>query len=421
MASKIPVAEIVAVGNELLRGDVVDTNSAHIAAELGRLGIETRFHSAVGDIQSQLLKVLGSAAERADIVIVTGGLGPTKDDITREAVAACAKSRLVLDEDSLKRIEDFFRQRGYTPSENNLAQAMMPEGASVIPNPRGTAPGFMLEIGSALMLVLPGVPAEMKLMLEQTVLPHLHKLGLGGRVRLCRRLHIFGPGESSIDSKIRGWLDPEGNPSIGITVAGGIITVSISAIAPNEAAASTLIRKPESEIRKALGELVFGTDDETLQQATARLLLEQGLTLATAESCTGGLLTSMLVETAGVSASLVGGIVAYSNELKIRELGVPGGLIDEKGAVSPEVAEAMAKGARERLGADLGVAITGIAGPEGGTSTKPVGLVYIALADADTSDVRAHRFRGSRNEIRTRAAYTALNMLRLHLLDRPVG
>ncbi len=418
MAGQTPVAEIVAVGSELVQGNVVDTNSAYIARALGRLGIQTRLHCAVGDILPQLVEALQQAYRRAEVVIVTGGLGPTKDDITRQAVAASAGRGLVPDEDSLKRIEEFFRHRGYKPTENNLAQAMIPEGATVIPNPRGTAPGFMLEVQSARVFALPGVPGEMKLMLEQSVIPHLVKLGLGGQVRISRQLHMFGEGESSIDSKIRQWLDPEGNPGIGITVTGGIITVTLAATAADEAAAESLVRKPESEIRKALGELVFGTDDETLQQATARLLLERRLTLATAESCTGGLVTGMLVETPGVSASLLGGIVAYSDELKVVELGVRRKLLEKKGAVSPEVAQAMARGARERLGADIGMGITGIAGPEGGTPAKPVGLVYIALADRESYRTRECRFRGSRNEVRTRAVHTALNMLRLYLLHR---
>jgi len=418
MAGQTPVAEIVAVGSELVQGNVVDTNSAHIARELGQLGIQTCFHCAVGDILPQLVGVLEQAYGRADVVIVTGGLGPTRDDITRQAVAVSAGRGLVPDEDSLKRIEEFFRQRGYQPTENNLAQAMMPEGAAVMPNPRGTAPGFMLEVESARVFALPGVPGEMKLMLQQSVIPHLVRMGLGGQVRISRQLHMFGEGESSIDSKIRQWLDPEGNPGIGITVTGGIITVTLAATAADEAAAHTLIRKPESAIRKALGELVFGTDDETLQQVTARLLLERRLTLAMAESCTGGLVTSMLVETPGVSASLQGGIVAYSDEVKVVELDVPRKLLEEKGAVSPEVAQAMARGARERPGADIGMGITGIAGPEGGTPAKPVGLVYMALAEGGTCQTRECRFRGSRNEIRTRAAHTALNMLRLYLLHR---
>ncbi len=418
MTPNPPVAEIIAIGSELVRGDVVDTNSSHIARRLADIGIETHFYSVVGDVAPQIVEVLENACRRSDLIIVTGGLGPTKDDITRQAVASVSQTKLVFDQASWDHIEQLFRHHGYTFTDNNRAQAMIPEGASVIPNPRGTAPGFSLEISSALLITLPGVPGEMQAMLEASVIPDLvsRRLGRGASVR--RKLNMFGEGESSIDSKVGQWLAPSGNPSVGITARAGVITIALQATAADEESARNLIAEPEKRIRAALGELVFGSDDETLQEAVAKLLVAQGLKIAVAESCTGGLLMSRLVEVPGISQALMGGVVAYSNDIKGDKLGVSQELLDEKGAVSSEVAQAMAAGVREHFSADLGVAITGIAGPTGGTPEKPVGLVYIALVHEGGSEVRACHFRGGRADIRSRSVSTALNLLRLHLLHR---
>lgn len=413
-------AELVAVGSELTSGHVLNTNVCWLSQRLADCGIRTVFHTTVGDEAERMAEALRTATRRADLVIVTGGLGPTRDDFTREVIARAAGKPLVRHQPSVEDIAGKFRRFGARLTENNLQQAYIPEGAEVIPNRRGTAPGFALRVGGAVVVALPGVPREMKLMFSDWVEPYLRRQGLCRGVHLTRQLHCFGAGESAIDSRIRHLMAPDHNPVVALLAQEGTITVKMTATADTPAEARRLLDETEQEVRGLLGRLVFGRDGEGLEDAVAKLLLAEGKTLAVAESCTGGLVSSLLTRVPGISAAFLMGVVAYANEAKTALLGVPGGLIEAHGAVSPEVARAMAEGVRRRAGADLACAVTGIAGPTGGTETKPVGLVWFAVSDEAGTEVFERRFRGARTEVQLRAAKTVLNALRLRLLGESV-
>ena len=407
-------AEVISVGDELVLGQIVDTNAAYLATRLAELGIETILHTAVGDDHERLVETLRTASQRCDLVLVTGGIGPTKDDITRHAIAEAAHAPLVLHDELVTTLHERFHSRGYTMPESNKVQAMIPEGATIIPNAFGTAAGFRIRINAADVAVLPGVPPEMKPMFEDELVPWLRR-EYAGRAIVVRRLLSFGLPESTVGEKIGHRMDRGSNPLVGLLATDAVITIKIIATADSEDEAQRMIEPIEREARDAIGDAIFGTDDDTLEIAVARLLDERGMTIATAESCTGGLVASRLTDVPGISQFLLEGVVTYSNEAKTRLLGVPEELFATVGAVSPEVAKAMAEGMRERSGADIAVGITGIAGPGGGTDEKPVGLVYIAVADAAGTDVEQRNFRGPRTIIKDRAAKTALNLLRLRM------
>jgi len=410
-------AELVSVGSELTSGHVTNTNVCYLSQRLAECGIQTAFHTTVGDDAERMAEVLRTACRRADVVVVTGGLGPTRDDFTRDIIAQVAGRTLLCHQPSVEDIREKFRRFGATLTENNLQQAYLPEGAEVIPNRRGTAPGFALRIGRALLMTLPGVPREMRLMFEQWVEPYLRRQGYCRGVHVTRQLHCYGAGESAIDTRIRHLMAPDHNPVVALLAQEGTITVKLTASAGTPEEAERLLEATEGEVRELLSHLVFGRDGEQLEDAVVRLLLEQGKTLAVAESCTGGLVSSMITRVAGVSAAFLTGVVAYSNHAKVALLGVPEALIAKHGAVSAEVARAMAEGVRERAGADLACAVTGIAGPTGGTAGKPVGLVWMAVAEEAGTETFDRRFRGSRTEVQLRAAKTILNHLRLRLLS----
>ncbi len=411
-------AEFLAVGSELTSGHVVNTNACYVSQRLAACGIQTVFHTAVGDDEERMARAIRLAAGRADVVIVTGGLGPTRDDFTREVIAGVAGKELVCHQPSVADITEKFRRFGATLTENNLQQAYLPEGAEVIPNQRGTAPGFALYMDRALVIALPGVPLEMKLMLGDWVEPHLRQLGYCRGVHLTRQLHCYGVGESAIDARIRHLMSPDANPVVALLAQEGTITVKMTATDETTQAAEELLEETEREVRDLLRDLIFGRDGEGLEHAVARLLLEQKKTLAVAESCTGGLVSSMLTRVPGISASFLLGVVAYCNEAKTRLLRVCPELIGAHGAVSAEVARALAEGVRQVAGSDLACSLTGIAGPRGGTEEKPVGLVWMAVAGERGTEVLRRNFRGSRTEVQLRAAKTALNALRLTLLSR---
>jgi nicotinamide-nucleotide amidase len=400
------------VGTELVQGLIADTNSAWVSQRLAAMGIPTDYHTSVGDDVDALVDVVRQAAARSDVVIVSGGLGPTADDITREALARAAGVPLVLHPESLEVIASRFATWGREMAENNKAQAWLPEGAEVMPNAHGTAPGFVVRIDRASVFVLPGVPRELYAMFDEKVSPRLLEAGASSGVIRMRRILCFGPGESSVDLKIRDLMAPGREPNVGILVRDYIITVKITARAETVTEADALIAETEREVRARLGDIVFGADDDTLAEVTARELISRGLTVATAESCTGGLIAKELTDVPGISASFIGGVVCYANEAKHELVGVSEETLGEHGAVSEEVAAALAGGVRKRTGADVAVSTTGIAGPAGGTEEKPVGLVYIALASGEGVDVKRCMFHGSRDRIRTRATLTALDMLR---------
>ena len=405
-------AEVITVGTELVQGLVVDTHSAWISTRLAGLGIPTDYHTSVGDDVERLERLIRRASSRSGVVIVVGGLGPTADDITREAVARAVDRTLVLHQPSLDTISKLFADWGREMSDNNRSQAWLPEGAEVMPNSCGTAPGFILEAAGSLVFAFPGPPHELHAMMDDAALPRLRSLKPLPEVLCLRRLHCFGVGESQVDEKIRHLMSPERNPNVGLLVSNYVITVKLTARAASTEEAAALNAGTEREIRGLLGDIVFGTDDETMAGVVARELMSRGRTIAVAESCTGGMIAEWLTDVSGISRSFLAGVVSYSDDAKREMLGVPGELLERHGAVSEPVAAAMAEGVRRRTGADVSVAVTGIAGPTGGTPDKPVGLVYIALADDSGVDVRECGFHGTRDRIRCRTALTALDRVR---------
>jgi len=410
---------IVAIGDELLLGQTVDTNSAWLAEQVAEIGLRPVLHLTVGDDAERIAWALRTAADTARVVLVTGGLGPTADDLTRQGLASAMGVQLHLDEECLRQIREYFAWRGREMPEANRSQAMIPAGAAAIRNSCGTAPGIRAELGGSLVFVMPGVPREMREMFQNSVRPELTRLA-GGRAIVSRTLLCYGAGESDIASKISDLMARGRNPAVGTTPQETIIGVRIVAEGASPEEARRLAAETEREVRRRLGDLVFGEDGETLADAVARLCFETGCTVATAESCTGGLIAKSLTDISGSSRYFVRGYVTYSNSSKVELLAVPDELIRTRGAVSAEVAEAMAKGCRLRSGVDYALAVTGIAGPTGGSAEKPVGLVYIALDGPDGCEVRQFRFGEhlERWQVRDRARKAALNMLRLALLKR---
>jgi len=407
-------AIILAVGDELVSGETVDTNSAYLAGELGLLGIETLAHRTVGDDEEAITAALLGAAAEAPLVLVTGGLGPTQDDLTRHALARAMGSELALDEACLAEMEAFFARRGRTMVEANHIQAMIPAGAETLANSCGTAAGIAARLNEAMVYVMPGVPMEMREMFAAEITPRLPR----SDVAIVQHLvHAYGTGESNIGATIGDLMaDRKGPVTVGTTVAAGLITVRITARAATADEAEARAEAVADDVRRRLGKLVVGEGDVTMAPAIGGLLSRYGRTLATAESCTGGMIGRMITDAPGASAYYVGGIVAYANEVKIAHLGVPAETLAAHGAVSEEVAEAMARGCRSCFATDWAVSVTGIAGPGGGTEDKPVGLVYIALAGPDGCTVHRHVFPGPRDQVRHRTATAALNHLRLALL-----
>ena len=409
-------AEIVSIGDEILLGMIADTNSAYLSDKLANHGIAVRRQTTVGDDLDAITDAVSAASGRADLVIVTGGIGPTADDVTRQAVAAAANAPLRMDDEWLAVIQGKFQRRKVEMPKSNQVQALIPEGAARIFNPSGTAAGFYLMIDGAEVAVFPGVPPELKAMFEQEYLPGLLERAATGRVIVTRSVKCFGLPESLINEKIERLMGPGKNPLVGLLAKDAVISVKVTASAEHERTALAMIGEVKQQVRERLGDYVFGEDDDGLQTAVARLLGERGLTLCTAESCTGGLIAERLTEISGSSKYFLGGAVTYSNEMKTDLLGVPERLFGEVGAVSSEVAQAMAEGIRERTGADYGISVTGIAGPTGGTAEKPVGLVYIGIADLTGTQVKELRLSGAREHIRDRTAKHALNLLRLKVM-----
>ena len=405
--------EIVTIGTEILLGQLVDTNSVHVARVLADHGVDVFAKHSVGDNADRLAAMLEGVLARADGAVTTGGLGPTVDDLTKEAVAHAVGKRLVLHEPSLRAIEERFRAFGRPMTDNNRRQAMLPEGCVVLENPHGTAPGFVaLRDDGKFVACMPGVPREMRPMLAEKLVPWLvQRFGLRQQI-YTRTLHTVGIGESQLDQKVEDLFRSLENPKIAMLAHGGRVDVKIMAKASSSEEAEAMIAPLARELRARIGSGYFGDDDVTLPGAIVGELTRRGLTLATAESCTGGRVADEIVSVPGASAAFRGGVVAYDNSVKISLLGVAPGTLATVGAVSEETAVAMARGARERLGSDLAISTTGIAGPDGGTSDKPVGLVWFALAlQNGETETRRLTFPGNRADIRERATVAALGLL----------
>ncbi|HIJ67610.1 MAG TPA: competence/damage-inducible protein A [Planctomycetes bacterium] len=405
---------IISVGNELLAGLTVNTNASYLSRELMAMGIPAVSCYTVGDRIDSISRVLSQAAQQADIILITGGLGPTDDDLTRQALARFLQVELEFSEELLSRISDFFKRRDLKMSEKNKVQAYIPAGARAIANNVGTAPGIMAELNDKIFICLPGVPEEMTQMFARSVSPRLKQAG-GGQVVLSRKLNCFGTGESVIAEKLGNSMQRNRNPLINCTVSGGVITLHIVATAADRAIAEDMIEKDSQQLRALLGDIVYGRDEQTLAEVIGAKLRKLRKSLAVAESCTGGLIGKLLTDVPGSSDYFKCGWITYSNEVKVRELGVDGALIEKHGSVSKEVAIAMAEGVLARADTDFAIAVTGIAGPGGGTEQKPVGLVYIAVTGPGWKDIQRYIFSHSRGHIRYRTALTALNMLRLKL------
>jgi nicotinamide-nucleotide amidase len=408
-------AEIIAVGSELLTPDRQDTNSLFLTAELNKLGIEVVRKTIVGDERALLLEAFRDALNRVPIIISSGGLGPTEDDLTRETVAELLGRKLVHSEAVARAIEARFRSFGRPMTENNLRQAMVPEGAEPLENPRGTAPGLWLEKGDQVIALLPGPPRELKPLFLEQVLPRLQRRAPAGRM-FHRELRVTGLGESHVDH-LAGPIYTR-YPEVQTTVLAspGEVQIHLRMWSAEADHADRTLATLQQALDLALAERIFSRDGSPLEVVVAHELLQHHATISAAESCTGGLLAERLTTIAGSSAYFLGGVVCYSNELKTAWADVPAEMIATKGAVSAEVAAALAEGIRRRVGSTLGVGITGIAGPGGGSEEKPVGTVHIALAGPAGVRERAVRFIGDRDMIRMQASQAALDMVRLHFL-----
>ena len=405
-------ASVINVGNELLSGQTVSTNAAYLGEQLLSIGIPVVSTYIIGDEIESIVRSFNLAFNDADLVIATGGLGPTDDDLTRQALAKLLGSKLQLQEELLQRIETFFTSRNRQMSSRNKVQAYIPAGTKALANNLGTAPGIMAELKSKALYALPGVPLEMKQMFEESVLPELKKLS-DKQAIVVRKLRCFGTGESNIAELLGDIMDRGRNPLVNCTVSHGVITLHIIATAKDKSRAQRMVAKDEKFLRHKLGELLYGTGEQTLAEVVGEKLAQQKQTIAVAESCTGGCIAKLVTDIPGASRYFTYGWITYSNGAKISELGVPADLIEQHGAVSGQVAEAMARGARKRAGTTFAIGVTGIAGPTGASEQKPVGLVYISVDSDSGCSTKRFIFHHDRVSIRLRAAQTALNMVRL--------
>lgn len=403
-------AEVVFTGTELLLGQILNTHAQYLGQKLSDLGIKVFRHTTVGDDSEELAQAIREALQRADLVITTGGLGPTTDDLTMGAVTAALELPLVLSTAVLSWIEEYFAKIGRAVPENIIRQAYFPAGAVILPNPAGTAPGCIIEKEGKTVVVLPGPPRELVPIFEKHVVPFLSKkVGREGVLKF-RVLKLTGIAEYAAQERLQD-LDSQENPRIGYIVKPGEVHIRVTAQGRDESEAEQLVEEMVGKIEARLGEYVFACDDEEVEAKVGALLAARGYDIATAESCTAGLVAARLTEVPGSSEYFTGGIVAYANAVKEKVLGVPAAVLREHGAVSRTVAVAMAEGIRRLLGTTIGVGITGIAGPGGGTPQKPVGLVYIAVATPGGTEVREFHFPGRRFAVRQGAVNAALKMV----------
>lgn len=415
-------AEIIAIGSELVSGQSLDTNSQWLSRELSTLGIPVHFHTTLGDDLDENVAAFRIAIARADLILVSGGLGPTQDDLTREALALVADVPLVEKAEALEAITAMFARRSRPMAERNRVQALFPLGAEMVPNRVGTAPGIWMKVANAVVTCLPGVPSELRTMYEEQVRPRLSQFATSGRIILHHKINLFGKGESDVEAAALDLTARGRIPEVGITAHDATISFRISAEGATEDEARLAMEPTLTLIRERFIELIVGEGTGDVTEALLAQLVRTGSTLATAESCTGGLVAQMITAQPGVSAYFPGGVVSYANQAKQELLGVPASLLATHGAVSAEVAEAMAVGVRERFHATFGLSVTGIAGPTGGTPEKPVGLVFFGLATPD-GKVQTRRLEigpeQPREIIQRRSAKHVLNWARLALLALP--
>lgn len=423
-------AIILSIGDELVLGQSLDTNSQWLSRPLVAVGCDVSEHLTVPDHQRSIERTIHECSQRCDFLVITGGIGPTADDLTRQALAVVMRQELELSEAWLAKLEEFFRVRGRPMPESNRIQAMIPTGARMINNDHGTAagidakltverliPGHSPRPHECRVFVMPGVPKEMMPMFETDVLPHIQQAG-GGAAIVSKSLHTFGRGESSVAEQLGALMDRSRNPSVGTTVSGGIVTLRINSRFKTVQEATQQLEDTAQQCRAILGDLIWGEDDQTLQAVVGKMLSERKLEVATAESCTGGLLAKLITDVPGSSDYFTTGFITYSNRAKYERLGVSMEIINVFGAVSEKVVEAMASNARRLAKADIALAISGVAGPGGGSEAKPVGTVCIALSHEAGVIARQFFLPGDREWVRDRSAKTALAMLRFHLLGR---
>jgi len=411
-------AEIISIGNEILCGKIIDTNANYIINKLEDINLYVRHVSAVGDDEKELIDLLKAAFERSRVIITTGGLGPTEDDITFQSIARAFNLKLVKYQEAEEHMIKILNRIRVDISESNFKQAYLPEGSFCILNSYGTAPAMILEKDSRVIVALPGVPLEMKNLMTDKIIPFLQQRFPAVQNKQSRIIRISGLGESTVNDKIKDFIYENKHLNIGIYASPEDIQIQLNAIGKTSRESITILDKATEQLKDILGDYIFGFNQQSLEEIIGIMLKEKGLTLAVAESCTGGMLGEIITSIPGSSDYFKGGIISYDGEIKEKLLRVPRETMIKYGQVSEQVARAMAQGVRKQCLSDIGISITGIAGPGGGSPAKPVGLVYIALADERQTIVQAHQLRKDRHTIRLRSARRALNILRLHLINR---
>lgn len=409
------VVEIISVGTEILLGNIVNTNAAYLAEKCAGLGLSCYYQDVVGDNEERLASVINTALSRADILLLSGGLGPTQDDLTKETAAKALGKNLYLHEPSKEAITAFFKNRGMEITENNWKQAMVPEDSIVVDNPNGTAPGIIMNDNGKHVILMPGPPNEMIPMFDNSIMPYLSELEPG--IIYSQVVKICGVGESKAESMVEDLINEQSNPTIATYAKTGEVHLRVTARSENEKEAKKMVKPIVKELKGRFGNHIYTTqEDVTLEKAVVDLLVANHLTITTVESCTGGMLAARLINVPGVSEIFKTGYITYSNKSKRRVLGIKKPLLEKHGAVSPEVAKDMAKRSALFAKADVSVGITGIAGPDGGSEEKPVGLVYIACNVCGRIDVKECHFSGNRMKIRENSVSAALSMLRESIL-----
>lgn len=398
--------EIIAVGTEVLMGDIVNTNAQYIARMLSMLGLGTYYHSAVGDNAERLKEMLRIGFQRADIIITTGGLGPTKDDLTKEVAAEFFNKEMILDCQTLEGIELFFKKLGRPLTDNNKKQAYFPKGSEIIPNPNGTAPGCLIEEDGKVLIMLPGPPREMKPMFQNSITPYLSKYAAG--ILVSTIIRMFGIGESSMEQLIEDIIQNQSNPTLAPYAKEGELILRLTAWGQSEEDAITAMEPIKKELYKRLGNYIYGEGEKGLDTLVCEGLVEHDLSISVAESCTGGMISDTLISFPGISQVFKEGLITYSNEAKMKYLNVKQETLETYGAVSPQTAKEMAIGVRKAAGSDVGVATTGIAGPGGGSEDKPVGLVYIGLSIGKETHTYKLNITGDRHKVRHMTTMWAL-------------